>query len=274
MSWVYLNNGFVRDAEARLSYMDLAFQRGYGIFEFFRTINGRPLFLPDHLARFYYSAEQMHLPVFHSSKVLSGIVEELIAANHIIDSGIRITLTGGDSPDGFNIGSPNLVIAEQPFRPLSPEQVQAGIRLVTYPYQRPLSHVKSIDYTMAVWLQPYMKQQLADDLLYYDRESISECPRSNFFIIDQNNTVLTPGERILKGITRKHLLQLAGENLQAKEKSITPEEARQAKEAFVTSTTKVLLPVTHIDGQQIGTGRPGRFTLQLRDSMEAYIRSL
>lgn len=274
MSWVYLNNGFVRDTEARLSYRDLAFQRGYGIFEFFRTINGHALFLPDHLARFYYSAEQMHLPVLHSSKALSGIVEELIVANHISDSGIRITLTGGDSPDGFNIGSPNLVIAEQPFRPLSPQQVQTGIRLVTYPYQRPISHVKSIDYTMAVWLQPYVKQQKADDILYYNQASISECPRANFFMIGGDSTVITPEEQILKGITRKHLLHLAGENLQVKQESVSPEEARNAKEAFITSTTKILLPVTHIDGQPIGSGRPGRFTLQLRDSMEAYIRGL
>ena len=69
----YLNNQFIENDEARLHVSDLSIQRGYGIFDFFRTVNGIPLFMDDHLNRFYASAEAMHLSMRKSREELSSI---------------------------------------------------------------------------------------------------------------------------------------------------------------------------------------------------------
>jgi branched-chain amino acid aminotransferase len=271
MSWVYFNHEFVKEEQAQLSYRDLSVQRGYGIFDFFRVHQAQPVFLEDHLARFFYSAEQMHLPVPKTAKEIRHLILELIRSNRIENSGIRITLTGGLSPDGYQPGTPFLIIAEQPFTPLSQEVLNKGIHLISYPFQRQLPHVKTIDYITPIWLQPYLRQQGGDDLLYHQHDRISECPRSNFFLIDQENRLLTPSGNILKGITRKHVLKLAAQHFTIAEKTITLSDLRNAREAFTTSTTKWLLPVVQIDGQTIGTGKPGETTMKLRKMLEEEI---
>lgn len=265
MSWVYLNSGFVRQEEALVSFHDLAIMRGYGIFDFLRVQNGKPVFLDDHLARFFYSAEQMHLAVKHTGKELKHLVLELIAANKIVNSGIRLTLTGGPAPDGFSIGDPFLIISEQPFSPPSQEVLGKGIHLITYPYQRQLPSVKTIDYLMAIWLQPYLKKMKGDDLLYYDHTLVTECPRSNFFIVDQNNNLVTASDNILKGITRNYILKKAAERYNVEERPLTLDEVYNAKEAFISSTTKLILPVVKISGRSIGDGKPGSVSLGLRE---------
>src|SRR5690348_11729210 len=105
---VFLNNQFVQEEKAVLQISDLAIQRGYGIFDFFKVVNSIPVFLEDHLERFYFSAEQMRLDVAYSRDDLKKIIFELIEKNTASDTGIRLTVTGGYSPDGYQLSSPNL----------------------------------------------------------------------------------------------------------------------------------------------------------------------
>jgi branched-chain amino acid aminotransferase len=239
----FVNDSFLPADQACLLIGDLSIQRGYGIFDFFKTLNHSPIFLDDHFDRLYHSAAQLHLLVGHTREALKAILTELQQKNNLPDSGIRITLTGGYSPDGYRLDQPNLIITQQPLQtPISPE-CKKPIRLVTWPHQRQLPETKTIDYLMAIWLQPYIREQGADDVLYHHNGVITECPRSNFFIVTANNTLVTPGRNILKGITRMKALELAAPQLKTEERDITLEELSTAKEAFVTSTTKHILPV-------------------------------
>lgn len=245
--WVFLNNDFAAEETAAVSFKDLSFQRGYGVFDFFRLQGNTPLFLEDHLNRFYISAEGLHLRSPLGKDEVKSLIKELIEKNNLPGTGIRLSLTGGPSEDGFTPGNPTLLISQHSFTPPTAAQVQSGIRLFSYPHQRQLPHVKSIDYLMAVWLQPRRKAAEADDILYHQNGFISESPRSNFFLVTADNKIITPNKNVLEGITRKKVLRLASEEFVVEEREITLEEITSAKEAFLTSTTKQILPVAQLD---------------------------
>ncbi len=253
-----INGDFVPKEESKILISDLSVQRGYGIFDFFLTINNQPVFLDDHLDRFFYSASQMRLERDLNREELKALIHTLIEKNGIPDSGIRITLTGGYSEDGYNLGKPNLLITQNAF---SLNIANKGISLITHEHQRQLPFVKTIDYLMAIRLQSLIKEKNADDVLYYNEEEITECPRSNFFIVNSKDEILTPSKNILKGITRKKILELSGFTFL--EVPVTLNDLAMAKEAFVSSTTKNILPVLEVDGKPVGNGKPGNITKAL-----------
>lgn len=268
--FVLINNEFVPDAQASLLVSDLSIQRGYGIFDFFRTANNIPLFLDDHLQRFYRSAELMRLPVGKSPEELKALIDELIQRNNIPDAGIRLTLTGGYSPDAYSLAGPNLIITQHPLQLPSRQAFQQGIRLVTYSHRRQLPEVKTIDYLMPIWLQPFIDQHNADDVLYELGGIVSECPRANFFIVTEDDTVITPAQHILKGTRRLKTLQLAAERFRSIERDVTLEDIRNSKEVFITSTTRNILPVVAVNGIPVGNGQPGAVTQWLGRELAAF----
>lgn len=269
---VYVNDTFVPRDRATLGVDDLAVQRGYGIFDFFKLVDGRPAFLDDHLARFEASAARMRLPIGRTRDQLKAVLAELIARNDLPDSGVRLTLTGGYAPDGYTIATPNLVVVQQPLR-LNPNLATTGMRLATYAHRRQLCAVKTIDYLMAIWLHPFVAERGADDVLYHERGVVSECPRSNVYVVMRAGTVVTPGRDILKGVTRKHVLALARGRIAVEERDLHLEEFRDAAGAFVTSTTKGVVPVVSVDGCPVGPGRPGETTRWLGAALDEHVRA-
>lgn len=145
------------------------------------------------------------------------------------------------------------------------------LKLVTYEHQRQLPDVKTIDYLMAIWLRPYIMEHGADDVLYHKNGIISECPRSNIFIVTKDDTIITPANNILKGVTRKHLIEIANEKFVVEEKDVLIQDVWRAKEVFITSTTKQLLPVLQFDGHLIGNGRTGKVWLWLNEQLSQRI---
>lgn len=248
----FLNNNFFPLAEAAMPVNDLGLQRGYGIFDFMRVTENVPLFWDDHLDRFYNSAAAMRLPVKQNKDELKAIIKKLIRENALPDSGVKLLFTGGASPDGYQIGAPNLLITQQiisapPYTILLP-----GYKLVTYAHQRQLPEIKTTDYLIAIHLQPWMKEKGADDILYHQNGIVSECPRSNFFIVTQNKTLVTAGKNILKGITRKQILRIAVNlRIPVEERDISLEDIQQAGEAFISSSTKRLIPVIQVNDIQL-----------------------
>ncbi len=267
---VWVNDSFVPADHALVNITDLAVQRGYGIFDFFKTINGKPVFLEDHLDRFFRSAVLMRLDVKQSRDEIKNMIFQLIDKNGLSDSGIKIILTGGFSPDGFNIAEPNLIITQSAFQ-IPRTMSEKGVGVITHEYQRQFSNAKTLDYLQAIWLQPVLKEKMADDVLYHSNGLIRECPRANFFIVTGKNEVLTPESDMLKGVSRKHILEIAAGMYHTEARDISLEELRNAKEAFITSTTKNILPVVRIDGRTIGDGSPGELTRTLANEYNRVI---
>lgn len=268
--FVLINDAIIPAESALVHVKDLAIQRGYAIFDFFKLVNGNAIFLNDHLDRFYNSAAGMRLPVKHNRAELKELLFSLLSKNDLPNCGVRLTLTGGYSEDGFNISTPNLFITQQDFK-VNREMALKGTNLVSYSHQRQFSDVKTIDYLMAIWLKDYIIEHDADDVLYQQNGIISECPRSNIFIISQEGTLLTPSRNILKGVIRKQVLTLGRTILKVQEQDITLSDIYNAKEVFITSTTKNIMPVIRVDSNLISDGMPGEITRRLQDALNGLI---
>ncbi len=263
---VFINGQFVEEKDASIGIADLSIQRGYGIFDFFRTIKNVPLFIDDYLDRFFSSANLLHLQPAYDKEAIRNIVAEMIRKNRIEISGFKLILTGGYSIDGFEPGSPNFIITQQPLDISSEKKFEKGIKIILHEYLRDVPTAKSINYLMAVYLRDKILLQNADDVLYYQNDGILEFPRSNVFIVTKDKTVVTPAENVLHGITRKKVLELAGEKYKTETRKISTSELKNAAEVFLTSTTKRLLPVLQVDDKPIGDEKPGEITRALYKS--------
>jgi D-alanine transaminase/branched-chain amino acid aminotransferase len=260
----YFNHKFIEEEKAVLPISDLSIQRGYGVFDFFRTVNYEPLFLDDYLDRFFNSAAGLHLQPNHSKEEIKKIINKLTNKNMVPESGIKLILTGGCSSDGYTVGtSPNLIITQHLIQPISRAIFNAGVKVITQEHQRELPHIKSINYLMGVWLQQKVKQQRAADVLYHKQGIVSEFPRANVFIVTNDNKIVTPSTNILHGITRKKVLKLAAKNFKVVERKVNLMEIKNAAEVFMTSTTKRILPVKQVDDVIIGNGKAGPITTLL-----------
>jgi branched-chain amino acid aminotransferase len=157
MMWTFINGDWTTEEKASLHVSDLSIQRGYGVFDFFRTTDHQPLFIDDHLTRLQNSASALRLALSYSTTELKQIIEELIARNQLVTSGIRITVTGGYASDTYTISKPNIIITQAPLVMDEVFDKNKGIHLITEEYVRELPTVKSINYLMGVYLQLKVK---------------------------------------------------------------------------------------------------------------------
>jgi D-alanine transaminase len=108
----------------------------------------------------------------------------------------------------------------------------------------------------------------AKEAWFVDAEGrVTEGASSNAWIVDSRGRLITrPADnRLLRGITRTTLIDvLRKEGMELVERAFTVEEARAAREAFITSATNIVMPVVRIDGQPIGNGAPGLLAQRLR----------
>ena len=267
--YISINMELFLQSDAKLGVNDLSIQRGYGIFDFLKTIDNRPIFIDDHLSRFYRSATEMNLNLDVDLPAIKQAIHSLMDRNHLPNSAIKIILTGGYSEDGYAMSKPNLIITQVPFT-MEDHKNLNGLKLVTYPHQRQLPAVKTIDYIQAIRLRPHITKCDADDVLYHSNNFIGECPRANFFIVTDDE-IITPRENILSGIIRSKVLKLTIENYKMIERAINLDELGLAKEAFITSTTKHAHPVISIDGKSIGNGKPGKITGLVNEKLNEMI---
>ncbi|HTE23699.1 aminotransferase class IV [Flavitalea sp.] len=269
MTYCTVNGNLFDATKATIGISDLALQRGYGIFDYFKILNGRPIFLEEHLDRFYRSAANMRLAVGYSKEAVRGMIQELLEINDLPDSGIKILLTGGYSADGFKMGKSNLIITHAPLPTYGVFQ-SSGIKVITHRHQRQMPDIKTIDYLIAVWLQPLIDERRVQDVVYHDGHLVTECPRSNIFIVTKDERILTPAKNVLKGIIRSQLLKLT-DNFLVAEADIALPDIFAAKEIFITSTTKNILPVIQIDDKLINNGDPGPVTMRLSAKLATII---
>lgn len=262
----FINGEFIEERNATLHISDLSIQRGYGVFDYCRANHNAPVHLDHHLDRFAESARIMHLPLPFSKTELKTIIDDLLLKNNITQSGIRLLLTGGYSPDSYEIIKPNLIILQHPLV-IRTSIVTEGIKVITQEYVREFPSAKTINYSMGIWLQQKIKQHNAVDVLYHQQGEVSEFPRANFFIVTKDDVVVTPKKNILQGITRKKILELASKEFHVEEGVVTLNDIRTAKEAFMTSTTKRILPVVQVDNIIIGKSTSGPITTRIDEAL-------
>lgn len=266
----YFDGDFLPLDKAGLPLTDLSLQRGYGVFDYFRTVRGEIFHVRDHLKRFRHSAAALHLPVPLSDQELIVIFQDLVDSCDFQQPAVRIMLTGGD-PDGKKgVFKPRLICMPEELPVYAPDSYIQGMSLLTVRFQREMPLVKTINYAAALRWELLLKRQHAQDLLYYSGQGVSESPRSNFFLF-RSGKLITPANNILFGITRQIVLNLAQGHFPVEERLVSREELFTADEAFLTSTSKGIMAVTQIDQHPIGDGKVGECTRALRALYISYL---
>lgn len=262
--YFFVNNRIVPAAEAAVLSNDLGLFRAYGVFDYFRTHDGEPLLMQEYLQRFRRSAAQLHLDLRLEDEALKSIIRELIYLNKKPESGVRLLLTGGYSENMFKPGEPNLLIRIEP-SVLPPENAYTkGVKLLSNEHLREMAGVKTTNYLNAIRLWPEVEAAGATELLYHWDGEWLECSRSNFFVVVGGVLMTPPSSKVLPGITRGRIIALARQaGIKVEERSLPLNIIQQAEEAFISGTTKRVMPVVRIDQQQIGDGIPGPLSRQL-----------
>ena len=268
---VIVNGELVPEADATVHVSDLGLRRGYAAFDFFRLVDGVPLFFEDHLARFARSRGMLGLDGRWPEDEIRGLVAQLIEANGLRNEGIQIVLTGGYSADMFTPGEPNLIIAQLP-APMAPAQLyETGVKVITHDNVRELPEAKTTDYLIAVKLIPQMTKAGAIEVLYHDGDRMSEGARSGFGIVTADGVLVTAAQGVLESITLKRVLHVAEDLMPVELRHITADEFERAPEAFLTGTTRGILPITQVDDRPVGNGTVGPHTKRL---IEAFHREV
>lgn len=271
-TYCLINGEIKKTTEPLLKLNDLGLLRGYGVFDFFPIQQSQPVFFSDYWNRFRNSALQMRLPFEWNQLEFSRQLDRLIQKNELTDGYCRLLLTGGYSSNGFlPDGPPNfIVITQGPI--LYPEKdYTLGIKLITLQYAREYPQIKSINYMSVLLQRDRIREEAADDVLYLSGDKITESSRSNFFIIDKNGILKTPAHDILSGITRGKVLELAAKIMDVEVTDVSIDDVKKAQSAFVTSTTKKIMPVTCIDDFIINDGHILPIISKLQEALKEHV---
>jgi branched-chain amino acid aminotransferase len=260
----YIGGRWVHPHEATISINDTAVLRAYSVFESLRTYDRRPFHLNEHLTRLYHSAHLIDLDIPYSREQITTIVREVIERDAYKHATIRIFVTGGETEDSIlPTGKPMLVVLITPLGERDMQRFAQGSRVITTHLQRIMPEAKTNNYIAAVRALKEAARRNASDVLFInEQDHVLEATRSNFFIF-RGDTLVTPRQGILIGVTRNVVLDLARGRFPVEERPILLDELARAGETFITSSSKEILPVVQIDDLVIGNGKPGPRTYEL-----------
>lgn len=272
MNVYYVDGRYFSEDRAVLSVNDLGLLRGYGVFDFLRTYNRRPFYLKDHVARLAKSARLIDLSLPCSETEIMDITMETLKRNSgLAEANIRLMVTGGDSEDSITpTDRSRLLIMVTDLHPCPEKWYRDGAAVITTQDERYLPQAKSTNYLPAVLALSRARRQGAMESIYMDRNGrLLEGTTTNFFaFID--GTLITPGDAVLLGITRKVILQLAGGQFEVEVRDIHREEIPRIEEAFITASNKEVVPVVRMDDHTIASGRPEKRTRRIMQLFSDY----
>jgi branched-chain amino acid aminotransferase len=286
---VWVDGRVVTADEPVLTVFDRGFQLGDGIFETLRARGSRPTELEEHVARLRRSADGLAIPLPDDiESTLARAIEELIVAEGLGgpdgDASVRITVSRGAyfgrgllPPDEHP--SPTVVIQAWPVPPTPASHLEVGLHLVASAVRRdpesPLNALKTTSRADYVHARIEARSAGADDALFLTIDGfLSEATSANLFLV-RDGRLATPSLAcaILPGTTRDWILRWAASvELEPEEGLLTVRHLVEADEAFLSSSVAGILPVTRFQGDPIGDGKPGEWTLRARADREAFIR--
>ena len=263
LSQVYLNGQFLPPDQARVSVFDRGFIFGDGVYEVIPVFGGRLFRLPHHLARLDASLAAIRLRNSHTAQEWKSIFTRLLEKNGKDDQSIYLQITRGVAPRDHafppNI-TPTVFAYAQPLKYSPPEQLAQGVAAVTAADIRwSRCDIKAIALLANALLRQQAIDQGAVEAILVRDGVVTEGAASNIFVV-KNGRLITPpkGPFILPGITRDLVVEIARANdITCDELPVKIETLSSADEVWLTSSTKEILPITRIDGQPVGNGKPG-----------------
>ena len=273
--WIYLNDCFVRKEDARVSVFDHGFLYGDGVYETLRAYQGRIFLWERHVARLRRSCELIGLELPMHDEAWISIIAELLVRNGLQDAGLRLTVSRGEGELGIDPNlcpNPTIVVMAKPVVTYTDKQLEQGKILHLSSVRRnpelaQSPQIKALSFLNNILAKQEAVRVGADDALMLNMEGyLAECTTSNIFFV-KNKQLYTPAVDcgILKGITREVIMELANERgVSVEEGQYTMEQLLQADECFMTNTGIEIMPVSRIGDSQIGQGRRGPLTGELR----------
>ncbi|SMY06793.1 D-amino-acid transaminase [Flavimaricola marinus] len=274
MRTVYVNGEYVAENDAKISVFDRGFLMADGVYEVTSVIDGKILDFEGHVLRLERSLAELGMPMPMPADDLLAIHRELVSLNAVDEGAVYLQITRGAPADrDFAFppeGTPQTVVLFTQSKPglAGDAAASKGIKVISIPDIRwGRRDIKTVQL-----LYPSMGKMMAkaagvDDAWMVEDGMVTEGTSNNAYIV-RGNTIITRhlGNEILSGITRAAVLRFAREaQMTVEERSFSIEEAQTADEAFITSATTFVMPVTEIDGVQIGSGSPGPLALRLRE---------
>ena len=283
-------NGQILDHEhAVISIFDHGFLYGEGIYETLRTYDGEPFLFDRHMRRLRTSAGMLALDVpLTDAEIEQRFRDTMRAADlgsHGKEAYLRILVTRGVGEltyDPAACGVPSVVIIakEQVDPPVSAYEKGVQVALVGVVRNHPESVnplIKSNNLlNNALAMQEAFRRGAFEGVMRNYRGELAECTTSNLFVV-QDGTALTPplDAGLLAGITREFVLEIGEEfGIPVREQTLQDEDLFDADEAFLTSTTRELVPITRVDDRRIGDGHPGPVTTALLHAFRKKARAL
>jgi len=271
---VYVNGRYVPYADAAVHAEDRGFQFADAVYEVIEVRGGRLVDEARHVARLERSLDELMIPPPMAMRALGLVLRETVRRNKVRDGIVYLQVSRGAAPRDFAFpGSdvrPTVVCLARSMRPLLQDAAaEKGIAVVTAPDIRwGRCDIKTVMLLPACLVKEAARAAGAKEAWLIDRDGyVTEGASSNAWIVEPSGALVTRpiSNKILAGVTRASLFDvLAREGLTVSERPFTPEEARHAKEAFITSASNTVMPVVAIDGKPIGDGRPGPVARRLR----------
>lgn len=267
----YVNGEYVPHGHAAVHIEDRGYQFSDGVYEVIAVRNGVMIDGDGHMKRLQYSLDELEIAMPMSSRALTVVMAETIRRNRIRNGIIYLQITRGAAPRNHpfpDFARPAVVItARRAAFPSRADEV-AGGHVITIPDIRwDRCDIKSISLLPNVLAKQAAIEADAVETWLIDGDGyITEGSSTNAWIVDKAGTLVTrpKSNAILGGITRETILKLARENgIDVVERPFTPDEAKAAREAFMTSTTSFVKPITRIDDRVIANGEPGEISRRL-----------
>lgn len=268
----YVNGAYVPHHDAVVHVEDRGHQFADAVYEVVAVANGRLCHLDQHLDRLERSLGALSIAAPVSRRVLPVILARVVKLNRVTAGLVYLQISRGVAPRNHFFPAdtqPSLVVSAWPVKGPSAQQVEQGVAVATRPDQRwKRPDIKTVGLLPNLLARQSAKESGAYEAwLVNDSGFVTEGSATNAFIIAKDGALLTHPDdsSILGGVTRSNVLTLARDlGLEVRERAFTVDEALAAREAFLSGTTVTVLPVTRINGQPVGEGRPGPVTLKLR----------
>jgi D-alanine transaminase len=276
----YVNGRYLPMRIAMVHVEDRGYQFGDGVYEVCEVRGGRLIDERRHLARLKRSLDELRIRQPMSPKALGVVLREVIARNRIGYGIVYLQVTRGVArrDHAFPVPevAPSLVVTARSLNAARNEALAAkGVAVISVPDNRwDRVDIKTIGLLPNVLARQAAIEQGARDAWFVDGDgNVTEGAATNAWIVTRAGTVVTrPADHgILRGITRTVLFEvIKGQGLTVEERPFALHEAYDAREAFVTAASQIVLPVVSLDGHPIGNGKPGPVATALRREFHRY----
>ncbi len=275
----YVNGRYVPHAKAAVHIEDRGYQFADGVYEVVPVHKGILVDEELHLDRLERSLRELRIAMPASREAIKLISQKMMRRNGLTNGFLYMQVTRGVAPRDhkFPTGAqPALVMTVRQMRPAPREKLEKGISVITVPdlrwARRDIKSVSLLPNCLAK--QQAHEAGAVEAWMVAPDGHVTEGTSTNAWIVTQDNKLVTRAATydILNGITRIALLQRVAEaGVTFEERPFTVEEALKAREAFITSSTNYVMPVTSIDGKPVGNGHPGLLTMRLREAYIAHV---